>query len=209
MKHLALALILSLSLTGCLYEEGTITENRVQVKEDRIVQEVALADIDNGYVRGVAGHYRKHGDGPVDLTVTYDPHSKTNTAMHASNAASELVSAFKKQGLHDVNANIIPVQSSGEDSVVLLSYTSYTAHAPRGCEKQMAGLNDTDIGHQFDYKMGCSIETVLSKQIARPKDLLGQGQDSTSDGRRGSNIVERYRTGTPNESLDGETASGD
>ena len=52
------------------------------------------------------------------------------------------------------------------------------------------------------------IETMIAKQVARPKDLLGQeNTDTYTEGRSAANIVEGYRYGAKNEKLDGESAS--
>ncbi len=195
-------------LSSCsLYQEGTLTENRVQVIEKKFVEEVSLKDATNHYVVGLAHHYDKHGDGPVDLSVTYDPKSRSNTAMNASQEAARLVRSLREEGVRNVNANILPVRGQGNQSIVIVSYMSYTAEAPRDCTN-MPGFDDTDITHKEEYRIGCTVESMFAKQIARPKDLLGQGSaGSTTDARRAGNIGERYRIGTPNESLDGETAS--
>jgi type IV pilus biogenesis protein CpaD/CtpE len=58
-----------------------------------------------------------------------------------------------------------------------------------------------------NYRFGCTLDTVVARQV-RPKDLAGRGGDDVmNDGRRNANIVERYRTGEPNKALEGESAS--
>lgn len=195
-------------LSACsLYEEGHLTESRVQVVEERFAEEVPLSAVTPDYVAGLARHYEKHGDGPVDLSVTYDPKSQVNTAMMAGQSAERLAKALRAEGIRNVNADALPVLANGDESVLLVSYMSYHAEPPKGCST-LSGYEDTDISHDKDYRLGCTIETMLSKQVSRPKDLLGQGRvDPTSDGRRAGNIGEVYRSGVPNEPLEGETAS--
>ena len=91
----------------------------------------------------------------------------------------------------------------------LVRYDSYSALPPEDCGP-MPGLESTeDVSFDENYRLGCSVDMLTARQIARPKDLLGrEQQETTSDGRRGSNIVETYRTGTPNEPLEGESATG-
>ncbi len=195
------------ALPGCLYQEGTITENRVQVKEERFVQKIPLKEASGEYLAGLAKHYEKHGDGPVALSVTYDPRSRTNTAMHASQEAAHLVRTLRDEGVRNIKADILPVKEQGDGAVMIVSYMSYTAHAPKDCGV-MPGINDTDISSDEEYRMGCTLETMFARQVSRPKDLLGQGRvDPTSDGRRASNMGEMYRGGLGNESLEGESAS--
>lgn len=197
-----------MALSACdLYEEGHLTPNRVQVEEEKFMEKIPVAEFNDATTAGLATHYRRHGDGPIDLSVVYDPSSRTSTAMSASTHASRLVSAFRKQGISNVNANILPVNGHGDEAVALVSYTSYNAMAPKDCTV-MSGVDSTDIRIDEEYKLGCTVETVFAKQIARPKDLKGQGSDRTTDGRRSNNVVERYRTGVPNEPLEGESSSG-
>lgn len=203
-------LLAGFTLSGCsLHEEGSLTPNRLQVKQEKFIEEIAVSDLDENYIRALGRHYNRHGDGPVDLTVLYDPGSPSGTAMQASNKMADLAASFRQQGLSPLKANILPVQDMGGDLQVVISYISYSALPPKDCTV-MAGFDDTDIDVNKDYKMGCTVETAFAKQIARPKDLKGQGQtDPTSEGRRAGNIVEIYRSGAPNEALEGESASED
>lgn len=185
-----------------------MNDNRVQVKQEQYVEKKSLPSVDADYVRALGKHYNRYGDGPVDLTVAYDPKSRQNTAMYASNAMAQLVRDFRKNGIADVEARITPVNGLGDEAQVLVSFESYSAHAPKDCGK-MAGYDDTTLDVDPEYRYGCTIETVFAKQIARPKDLKGQEQtDELTDGRRSSNVIEIHRTGVPNEPLGGESSSG-
>jgi len=196
------------ALSGCsLYQDGTVTEHRVQVIEEKFVEEVPLTKVNDQYIVGLSRHYEKHGDGPIALTVAYDPHSKSNTAMKASHAAARIVRGLRDQGVRDVKADILPLQGQGDEALVVVSYLSYKAAAPKDCGV-MPGIKDTDIGHKEEYRMGCTIETLLARQIARPKDLLGRGRvDPTSSGRKAANIGDIYRGGVGNAPLEGLSAS--
>lgn len=198
-----------IALSGCSLDEPTkITQNRVQVQQEKFIEELPVETVDAEMVAAMGSHYYKHGAGPVDLSVVYDPKSSTNTAMKANNELVRISNLLRKNGIKNVRANILPVQGN-QASVAVISYTSYTTQPPKDCGV-LAGVENTNIEVDADYKLGCTIETVYSKQIARPKDLAGHSQeDETTDGRRGSNIVEIHRTGQPNEPLGGESASGD
>jgi len=72
----------------------------------------------------------------------------------------------------------------------------------------MSGIEDRDHRTDLEYKMGCSVETMIARQIARPGDLLGRAPNSVyKDGRRISNQIEGVRSGAMNEPLGGESAS--
>lgn len=205
------SLIFSVSLlvlAACsLDAPSQISENRVQVEHERFVEETPAVTFDQERVSSMAYHYERHGEGPLQLTVTYDPQSKSATAMQASSQASELVKAFRAAGVYDIDAKILPVKDSGA-SKVMVAYDGYNALAPEDCE-MISGYEDRILDlKDDDYQLGCSVDTLLARQIARPKDLKGQPSDgATSDGRRGSNIVNIYRSGEPSAELNGETAS--
>lgn len=213
MKHIFLKSILAagvLFVGACesiVHEPTHINQNRLQVQEEEFFEDIAISDLDDGYIMALSKHYSRHGDGGVDLTVTYDPRSKASTAMHASNEIARISEGLRKNGVAHVETNIMPVKGQGSEARALISYNSYSALAPQDCNL-MPGLRDLNVDNDKDYNLGCSVETVFARQIARPKDLQGRAQnDPTSDGRRASNVVELYRTGAFNEPLEGETAS--
>lgn len=202
---IALVMILS----GCKqYEPTQLSQNRIQVEEEVFSDTLTVEQMHNGGAEALARHYNKHGDGPLNLTVTYDPHQTTGGAMTASAEAAKIRQELDKQGVKNINASILPVMKSGAESKAIVSYTAYNALAPKDCT-MMPGFNDEQVDPTTDYKLGCTVETVFAKQIARPKDLKGQsGNDPTTDGRVMANNVEMYRTGAPNQPLGGERSTG-
>lgn len=207
-KAKILAMSLVLLTGGCsMYSEGHFTPNRIQVEEQKFAEEIPVAALDKDKIAGLARYYSSHGDGTVDLTVTYDPKSRNNTAMKAGDAVARLVAALRKEGLRDVNGTILPVNQQGEESVAIISFLSYNALAPKDCAV-MEGYENQELTVTEDYKLGCTVDTVFARQIARPKDLKGQGASGEpTEGRSASNIVDMQRSGAPNEPLEGETAS--
>lgn len=210
MKTFLAMVCMATPLTACsdLYAPGKLTENRVQVQEQGFSENMMLDDVNDAYIQALARHYTKHGGGGMDLTVTYDPKSYRNTAMKASQSAAALVAALRNQGVSDVRTNILPVKEQGDDAHVLIAYNAYTASAPEGCAS-MPGMDGSKLEYDENYKLGCGIETMMARQVSRPRDLMGrEDTNATSEGRSASNIVEVYRYGSQNESLDGESASG-
>lgn len=189
-------------------EPGNVTLSKARVSSEKIYDEVMLSQADEGYFKALGNHYRKSGDGPVDVTVVYDPKSKTSTAMKANRDAARIVSNLNGEGVRDVRTNILPVMGHGDESEILISYQAYTAQAPEKCTT-MPGYKNNELNITEEYETGCTIETLLAKQIARPKDMAGQEADSTSDGRRAAVIVDGYRAGEPNDALEGLTTTGD
>ena len=205
----ASVLVGGLMLQGCeqiVHSETAFSHSKLQVEESAFFEDVTVDKMDAGYIAALAKHYSAEGDGSVDLSVTYDPQSKTNTAMHASNHIARISEAFRKNGV-DVNTTILPVKGSGNVSRALVSYDTYAVKVPDDCE-MMDGMEDRNVDPDEDYKLGCTRDALFAKQIANPKDLTGRSVDNqTSDGRRAANIVDRYRTGEPNAALEGETVS--
>jgi pilus biogenesis lipoprotein CpaD len=207
---LLFALVAMVGLTGCeMHHETYMTPNKMEVHETQFNAQASVSEMNEYYLVAVAQEYDKNGNGPVDLTVTYDPKSRTNTAMRASANASRIGSVLRGNGVPEVNASILPVHASGGVSNALLSYSGYEVTPPKDCS-MIDGLEYNSVEANPDYKLGCSMNTVMAKQVARPKDLAGTKVDEpTTDGRRNANIIERYRVGEPNEKLEGEGASDD
>ncbi len=197
-----------LALSSCtMYDEGNLTQNRAQVQHQIHTEKMAVSDMNDGAAEAVAQHYTRHGSGPAAVVVTYDPKAKDITAMKATEEAARIGSAMRRYGMRDIDTRIMPAHAEAS-GLVLVSYSSYTAHPPKDCGL-LSGLNGEQVRYQEDYKLGCSIETMFARQVARPKDLFGQDMDDLSmDGRVVSNAVEVYRMGAPNGPLGGESASG-
>lgn len=207
----ALLLSLSLVVSGCsrkLYQEGTLIENRVQVEETSFSEKIPAYEFDRVYAQNLGQYYRTYGAGRVDFSVLYDPQSKINSAIKASQEVKRITNLMEEYGVYDYEANILPVKNLGDRAELIITFDSYEAQAPAGCDT-MPGFSDTDLGRDDAYKMGCTVETLFARQVARPRDLLGNDDaGETTDGRRASNIGELYRSGVPNKPLDGQSASG-
>lgn len=205
-KFFLLCMTSCLVLSGCMYEPSNFTPNKVQVEKTDFSDAISVNQINEESVRSAAEHYMRHGDGPFDLTVTYDPKVQ-NGAMKASDEAARLAGLLRKNGVEDITASILPVKDTGVDMKAMFGYTAYNALAPKDCEV-MPGVSGRIIEIEEGYKLGCSVETLYAKQIARPKDLKGQtASEALNDGRRASNIVDLYRTGIPNKPLEGESST--
>lgn len=203
---------LAMVLTGCeLYEPSNVSTNKIRVEEEKISETVAVADLNDAALDRLSNHYRKHGDGPLELTVTYDPKSRNNGAMRANDEVARLSRELRMNGINNVEVGILPVNGAGNDMDVLVAYRSYNALAPEGCDVLLSDDRGFERDAYKDYKLGCTKDTLFARQVARPKDLRGTAPsgDPTSDGRRSSNVIEGYRSGVPNEPLEGQSASGE
>lgn len=210
MKFVVFAVLAVGGLSACdmnMYHETYITPKKMEVREERFYAEAPASEVSDAYLQTTATIYEQSGRGPLQAAVTYDPGSSSNTAKKASGKARVIADALHANGVDDVDVSIMPVVGQGDESQVLFSYDSYKV-TPPDCAL-MPGMETTSIDPDPTYRLGCSVSTVLAKQIARPKDLAGQvDANTTSDGRRAAKIVEIYRAGSKDKKLEGESASG-
>ncbi|MCB9965487.1 MAG: hypothetical protein H6855_05350 [Rhodospirillales bacterium] len=203
--------LLCLGLAGCSQDHpGNMSLKRVEVHQAQFTDEIGETELTADKISRIASHYERYGGTtPLSLTVQYDPTSPSNTAMNASQQAARIAGKLRKAGVQDVKTEILPVRDLGEEAHILVAYDEFSAVAP-DCG-QMPGMDNTKTDWKAveEYGFGCSIETTISKQIARPRDLLGHedGFSTDYDGRRVTNIIENHRSGVPNEPLNGQTAS--
>ncbi|MFK7840510.1 MAG: CpaD family pilus assembly lipoprotein [Bdellovibrionales bacterium] len=194
-------------LQGCesiVHSETQLAQKKMQLESNEVVETVSVDDMDSHAIAALSDHYSRQGNGKVQLTITYDPKSSGNTAMNASNHAARIGGEFRKNGV-DVDAMILPIKGLGDDAQAIVSFNSLSLAGP-DCDL-LPGLENRNVDTDAEYELGCSRDTIMAKQIARPRDLVDDNEPNSVDGRRASNIVERYRTGEPNEPLNGQEAS--
>lgn len=203
----ALSLIVALGgLSACsrMYKEGTLTQNRMQVAQEKYVREIPLGGAYQSEINEVSKHYSRHGDDVMVLTIAYNPAMQGQGAMRASQMAADISSQLRSNGITNVKTDVLPIKDLAV-MTAMFSYDSYSAKPPKDCD-MMSGFEDRDHGDNMDYEMGCTVETVMSRQISRPKDLLGRDFENTHNDARGiSNQIDGLHTGERNEPLGGET----
>ncbi len=219
MQKVILALSSVLLLSGCtsIVESDTWINQagRAQVSEDQFTDGFDTAKLDAGMLHAIANYYERFGNGPMNVVVSYDPKSKINTRPKAQQALSSIQNGLSKNGVGDMKAALSAVSGSGDVSTTLVSFPAITASAPQGCG-MMPGYtdpsqdipNDTNIKQPYGY--GCTIETLLARQVAKPSDLMGkQGFETNGDGRRAERVISTrgYYSDTANKKLDGESVS--
>lgn len=187
-------LVLSLGLlTACdMYAPPVISTQRVGLDTGQMVQGWPTVSVDQALVRMVAEEYHRYGDGPLEILVTYDPRSARNTAMHASDAAAHISRLFSHEGITAVKSEIMPIHAQGQVSQTYMQFASIEARAPLDCGL-LPGMEDREtrpLGAEYGY--GCTVETLLSRQIARPADLKGREGPGTGDAHRQGVMADRY-----------------
>lgn len=184
----------------------TLTTGRVETYRDQFDLTEDTAALSDGKIQQISRDYWSRGETPLQLVVTYDPQSSSNTAMKASQEMGRMTTALKNQGVRQIEADILPVKDSGDVSKTLISYDALNARPPSECDEPM-DMTFADPYLAEDYALGCTVHTYVSRQIARPKDLLGNDTMDNNDGRKNANGLETYMGGAPNPELKGERAS--
>lgn len=221
MQKILLALSSVMLLSGCtsLVESDTWVNQsgRAQINEDQFTDAFETAKLDAGMVHAIGNYYSRFGNGPVNVVVSYDPQSKVNSLPKAEQALAYLKTGLAKNGVKDFKGALSAMRGSGDVSTTLVAFPAITASAPAGCG-MMPGYKDPSEGIPSNtnikppYGYGCTIETLLAKQVSRPADLMGQqGFETNGDGRRAERVISTrgYYGDKPNDSLDGEKATKD
>lgn len=211
---------LALGAAGCskqglgMYEPSEINARRLEIQDGKFGQVLPVSAADSTYLAGLSENYLRYGVSDLDVSVLYDPDARKNGPLTAQREADRLAGILVAEGVKNVRAATLPVAGQGEGLRALFSYNSVTAQAPSGCGT-IPGLENTraDYRGMYEdkpYRLGCSVEALIARQVERPADLAGRGGlKGPSDGRRQSIITEIYRTGVPNEPFeDSESSSG-
>jgi type IV pilus biogenesis protein CpaD/CtpE len=200
---LVLAGCAALALGACSMETDTsLAMKRVRLEYGPTYDAKALSAMTGPALHQLADDYTRTGQGPLELTVSYDPRSATNTAMNAATEAARLAGELHYMGVKDVKTGVLPVNGLGNEAQVLVRYEAVNAAAPEGCE-YMGGFDGKQTAADENYGYGCSVEMFLARQIARPGDLAGRGGMDAADGRRQGALTEEYRTNTAPPPLSG------
>lgn len=199
--HCILTVLALNMLAACTQSTPSMmNQARVELARETSVEQIPLDKVNDKNLSILAEQYRKYGSGPLDITITYDPRSKSYTAMSAVRTLKEVQSTLKKKGVTNLTGETVPVPE-GKPSM-MVSYDAVTAQAPSGCTP-MPGLEINETGRFIgDYKFGCGVETAFAKQIARPSDLEGKSEMGPRPARREAIIVDDYAAGVPRQPLE-------
>lgn len=215
-KTIISSLLSVLLVTGCSVESQTwVNESRVEVHDEQFTDTFETYRINDATLHAIGAYYYRYGNGDVNMVVSYDPQSKTNTQGKAKAALDYIQAGLYRNGVSHINSTLSPVRGSGDISSTLISFPALTAKAPSGCG-MMPGYNNpaenipSDVSEDPSYRYGCTVESLLAKQVARPSDLLGkQGFETNVDGRRQERVLSTrgYYGDKSNTPLEGEKAS--
>ncbi len=203
---LLVAATASLAACGRQSTPSMMNTSRPQLVPETTLEQIPVSQVSQGYLYKIADNYQRYGADTMHLSLAYDPASRQYGTMKAFEDLSSIKAKLQKLGVRSITGET--VKSEGASPTLMITYDSVTAQAPAGCRNMPGfddGLTTTQIG---DYKFGCSVDTMLAKQIYRPSDLNGNNASDPVDGRRATNSVEYYRDVQPEEA-EGELKSFD
>lgn len=202
-KNVLLLLLMGCSLAACARQStpSMMNPNKPQLVSETALQQVPVKSVNNGYIYKLADEYERYGTNVMQLSLAYDPNAKNYGAVQAFKDLSRIKSGLEKLGVRGISAET--VKAEGTEPMLMVSYDAVRAAAPAGC-RNMPGLEDGLTTEKIgDYRFGCSVDSMLAKQIYRPGDLQGYAGHDDGDGRRAANSVEYYRQ------VDREEAEGE
>lgn len=185
----------SCMITACAPQTTPSMMNvaKPQLVSETSMQQVAVKDVKDGFLRMLAADYHRYGADMLNLSLAYDPKSKTYDAMTAFKDLARFKDKLNSYGVRTVTAETM--QGEGEPTL-MISYDAVKAAAPAGCTA-FPGVDDNETTRFINgYKFGCTTESMLAKQIYRPGDLRGRDYMDPGDGRRATNSIEHYRVVT-------------
>lgn len=211
-----LALTLSLGACSIMDTPTWVNQNRVEVRDDQFTDTIATSEIDDGVLHAISVYHYRYGNGPLTAAVSYDPKTASNSKGKAEAAAARIRDGLIAKGVKDVRITTTAAPGSGAVSTTVITFPAIVAEAPSGCtmmpgyDSAASAPDKADIDNP-DYRYGCTIETLMARQVSRPSDLLGKpGFNSNADGRRQADVVEQrgYYSEQMNQPLKGESVSG-
>lgn len=190
---------LCLTISACTQTTPSMmNENRAELVDSTTVDQLPVTEVSDAYIEAITKDYNRYGEGPMELTVSYDPKSKSYTAMKAVNDLAQIKNKLAQKGLHNVKTSTMP--SDGAKPQLMVTYDTVTAQAPSSCAP-MPGMKGYKTSRFIDdrYRFGCGIETQMARQIYRPADLKGTSEMATADGRKATNVAEYSRVVSPDQ----------
>jgi type IV pilus biogenesis protein CpaD/CtpE len=207
-----------LCLSGCsdnYFTPTSLTDKKIEVVETAHESTIDIDNINNAMLANIAQDYKRYGSNGLNLTISYNPSTAGRfSATDAMDKGSELAEILRKDHyVNHVKVSILPLRNTSPR--LFIDYTKTQAHKPAGCGVA-PGLDNQGANTEDkieNYEIGCSVKTLIAKQVYRPSDLAGT-DDSLSDYNSRRGVRNLYGTGyfdgAPNAPIEGgQTASDD
>lgn len=159
------------SKSDLTYEPSFNTAERIRVLEKIEQTRISTKMLYGGTLSVLSEYYKTHGDGVLDLTVSYDPKDHTKGAAWAAREAGSLKASLSDLGVKQVQTRILPVQNS--PSTTFVRFASVHLLPPKDCDGEITPGLYTGQEHGREYKIGCGMKTLFAQQVSRKADLKG------------------------------------
>lgn len=197
----------ALLLGGCdITTPSQVKTGQVRITEQMQTVVLNARHVDGAAVNSIADDYDRNGRGQVMMVVTYLQGNPLNE-LEAKKQAGAYKAALAKRDVNDVKIDYVGVTDKSQNGQAIVSYLAMTALPPSNCGPITGYQGADQLTDVHDYAFGCETKTALSKMISRPDDLRGRAGTPDDDAKRQGAMVEKYRTGTPNEPMEGVSAS--
>ncbi|QQG36974.1 MAG: hypothetical protein HYS17_04180 [Micavibrio aeruginosavorus] len=201
------AVMAAFGVSGCAIDTPTtVHAGKPQLVTENYSSTYQVAELGGAQFDEMANRYSRHGSGELEVIIGYDPHSRKNTAMKATDQLHRVLDELSRRGVKNVKGSILALENSGDQPEMIIGYKSINAEAPEGCD-MIPGYYTMQAETDYDYKLGCSVNTIMARQVAHPEDLGGRAVNPDADGRRTGAMAEPYRAGQPNSGLSGAYSS--
>jgi len=199
----------TLWVSACnLSNKSSLDVSQIRVREQYVTRAFDLYKFNNNTAKMVANDAMKHNLGDVVLNVSYLKGNQDNKALMLMEGKS-IRNRIEKNGVPSVRLELVPVESDNNIGKLIVYYKTRVALPPKDCTTILGsngalGLHDAN---NKEYKVGCNSKMVFSKMIADPNDLLGNESYGEVSSRRAGATVEDFKSGEPNEKIEGLNAS--
>lgn len=176
-----------------LMEETNLTPAPMRIVESRHIVKKPLSQVTSDDINSAARLYGRNGAGPLYLVVAYKEQGKAHAL---DGKAAAIANELNANGVtaKDIVSSIVPLET--DQPIMLIAFDTLEARGPKGCTDMPGFDRVPGTTEDYDYKLGCGVHSMMSKQIANPRDLNGvAGLGGRNDGERAANIVATYRTG--------------
>ncbi|MDD9900365.1 MAG: CpaD family pilus assembly lipoprotein [Alphaproteobacteria bacterium] len=207
--------VLALSLflvVGCesaidMSTPSQLNQRQVRVQETMRTEVLSRGELQRAeQIEQITRRHAAYGRGPVTVTVSYMSGSK-----HGKRAAAAegdmLRKAFVAKGMKVEAVHTVAVDKENDADRALASWLSLEALPPENCTPMPGTYGAETLEEVAPYPMGCEVHTAWSKMVYDPSDLLGKARTPDEDSSRHGAMVDNYMNGTPNETLEGLSAS--
>ena len=187
------------------------TPSLVSVSDIRINETMATAtldaeQVDTTQVNIVADSYLRRGRGQLTMTMPYVAGNRQKEADRKKRAG-QFAEAFRQYGVTGLTVDYVEVDTPEQARYAVISYPALEALPPEGCGR-LPGYQGAETLKDIDnYRIGCEMKAAMSAQISNPSDLMGTAGTPNGYSSREGVVVNGYMTGTPNEPIEGYSAS--